>query len=75
MSINGFSQELFEPTRCFGQSATLLDHIFHNNVLPVVTSGILDVRITDHHATFIEIPISLKTENTKEKVIRMFTRN
>ena len=75
MSINGFSQELFEPTRCFGQSATLLDHIFHNNVLPVVTSGILDVGITDHHATFIEIPISLKTENTKEKVIRMFTRN
>ena len=65
MSIHGFSQELYEPTRCFGQSATLLDHIFHNDVLPAVTSGIMDIGVTDHHATFIEVPISLKSENRK----------
>ena len=44
-----------KPTRLGESSATLLDHLYTNNLTTPITSGILESDISDHLPTFVLI--------------------
>ena len=41
-------------------SATLIDHVFHNQFFDNPDCGMLDAALTDHCATFMKLPFSSK---------------
>ena len=66
MNLNSFTPALFEPTRIHGNTKTLIEDVFYNNLIQSPTIDLNDLCITDHLATFIELPLALKTTlNTK----------
>ena len=55
MPLSGFTQHIAKPTRVTPVSKTLLDHMFHNNILQN-TYDVINLSITDHYATKVIIP-------------------
>ena len=54
---NGFSQIISRPTRITDHSATLIDHIYTNQVHNIVSCGIITYDISDHLGTFTTIAL------------------
>ena len=54
-SSNGFSQIISSPTRITDHSATLIDHIYTNQIHNTSSSGVLTIDISDHLGTYINI--------------------
>ena len=55
MLSSGFTQYIAKPTRVTQVSKTLLDHVFHKNILQN-TNDVINLSITDHYATKVIIP-------------------
>ena len=53
----GYSQVISKPTRITDHSATLIDHIFTNQVYNINKSGIITYDISDHLATFVSVAL------------------
>jgi exonuclease III len=55
---HGFLQIITHPTRCIGNSATLIDHVITNNIQSAYESCIIISRISDHYpvVSFINNP-------------------
>ena len=51
LSKHGFVQAVSRPTRITDHSATLIDHIYTNNIDQTISSNILTLDISDHLAT------------------------
>ena len=54
MLLSGFTQHIAKPTRVTPVSKTLLDQVFHNNILEN-TYDVINLSITDHYATKVII--------------------
>jgi len=67
----GFLQLISKVTRIQGESATLLDHIFTNDVVNVTSSGVIIDSYSDHFITFC----SLSFEKPKPKNSDIFARS
>ena len=59
LQYNGLRYLLTTATRITIGSATLIDHVFHNQFFDKPDCGILDAGLTDHRATFVSLPFSL----------------
>ena len=55
---HGFTQTISRPTRITDHSATLIDHIYTNQIQDVASTGILTLDISDHLGTYISIPLT-----------------
>ena len=54
---NGYAQLINEPTRITDKSKTLLDHVLIKKWEEgIVRSGVINTTITDHCATYVELP-------------------
>ena len=76
MLLSGFTQLIAKPTRVTPVSKTLLDHVFHNNILQK-TYDVINLSITDHYATKVMIPYCRTKEQkviTQAKLISFFNR-
>ena len=72
---NGFLPVITKPTRISTSAATLIDHIYINNITSLSRSGILITDVADHFGTFHIIPSQLP--NTRNNTIkkRLITAN
>ena len=59
MLLSGCTQHIAQPTRVTPVTKTLLDHVFHNNILQN-TYDVINLSITDHYATKVIIPYCRK---------------
>ena len=59
----GFFPKITRPTRSIGNSYTLIDNVFTNNLCKRHTSGILTHQISDHFITFIIVGGNIKHRN------------
>ena len=57
LTEHGFFPVISRPTRVTEHSATLIDHIFVNNISAVTKSGIITIDLSDHLAPFVNILI------------------
>ena len=54
---NGYTQLINEPTRITDKSRTLLDHVLIKKCDEgIVSSGVIKTAITNHCATYVELP-------------------
>lgn len=67
MSEHGFAPVISRPTRITSHSATLIDHIFVNQVTAVTRSGIITTDLSDHLAPFTNILIVRKSAQILEE--------
>ena len=58
---HGFLQTISRPTRVTDHSATLIDHIYTNQIHNMLSSGIITYDLTDHLGTYISITIQDNT--------------
>ena len=75
MLLSGFTQHIAKPTRVTPVSKTLLDHVFHNNILQN-TFDVINLSITDHYALKVVIPYCRTKEQkvvTQVKLISFLT--
>ena len=75
MLLSGFTQHIAKPTRVTPVSKTLLDHVFHRNILQN-TYDVINLSITDHCATKVIIAYSQTKEQkviTQVKLIGFLT--
>ena len=73
--LSGFTQHIAKPTRVTPVSSTLLDHVFHSNILQN-TYDVINLFITDHYATKLIIPYCRTKEQrviTQVKLISFLT--
>ena len=66
-----FCQVISRPTRVTDHSATLIDHMYSNQIHNICKSGIITHDITDHLATYINIALydRLNSQHMTEKSI------
>lgn len=57
-----------KPTRITDHSSTLIDHIYTNLSISHVTSGILEVDLSDHLPVFCIIKTEIEKTNKKKKI-------
>ncbi len=69
----GFVPMIHRPTRVTHSTATLIDHIYTNNITPNCTSGIILSDITDHFATFYAINTKLPNQKMEHIERRIFS--
>ena len=69
---NGMTQQLTTATRNTIESATLIDHGFHNHFSDYPDSGILDAGLPCHCATFVNLPFSFKEYDDTRTTFRVF---
>ena len=75
MLLSGFTQHIAKPTRVTPVSKTLLDLLFHNNILQN-TYDVINLSISDHYATKVIIPYCRTKEQkvvTQVKLISFLT--
>ena len=75
MLLSGFTRHIAKLTRVTPVSKTLLDHVFHNNILQN-TYDVINLSITDHHSTKVIIPYCRTKEQkviTQVKLISFLT--
>ena len=73
MLLSGFTQHIAKPTRVTPVSKTLLDHVFHHNILQN-TYDVINLSITDHYATKVIIPYCRTEEQKVITQIKFFKR-
>ena len=56
----GLTELLTTATRITLDSATLIDHVFHNLFFDNPDCALLDARLADNCATFMKLPFSCK---------------
>lgn len=66
MAQYGMYPVISRPTRITSHSATLIDHIFINDVPAVTKSGIITIDISDHIAPFVNVLIDREKINIFE---------
>ena len=71
MSSYGFLPQIFQPTRIDGDSATIIDNIFTNNLSNTILSGNILTDFSDHFSQVV----SVKREKMKFNNITMYKRN
>ena len=54
---HGFVQVINRPTRITDHSATLIDHIYTNQVHNMITSGVITYDFSDHLGTYVTISL------------------
>ena len=69
---NGFLPAILEPTRISSFSATLIDHIYTNNVSSF-SSGIIVTDLADHFGTYLSTNTKIKHKITHAKQTRIFS--
>ena len=62
MSNHGFVQLVSRPTRITDNSATLIDHVYTNNLENTISCNIVTVDISDHLATLTTIKLGNASE-------------
>ena len=62
----GFVQTVSKPTRITDRSATLIDHVYTNNIENTVSSNIITLDLSDHLATITTIKLSTRPHNRSE---------
>ena len=75
MLLSGFTQHIAEPNRVTLVSKTVLDHVFHKNILQN-TYDVRNLSIPDHYAPKVIIPYCQAKEQkviTQEKLISFLT--
>jgi len=72
---HGFLTVISKPTRICASAATLIDHIYTNNVTSVGISGIIITDLADHFGTFYIIQGKHKHKETQQAKIRIFSEN
>ena len=58
---HGFVQLVSRPTRVTDHSATLIDHVYTNDVLKTLSCHVLTVNVSDHLATLTTLKLSNKS--------------
>ena len=71
MSSYGILPQILQPTRIEGNSATIIDNIFSNNIINSIQSGNILTDFSDHFSQFV----SVKREKIKFNNITMYKRN
>ena len=66
-----FFPKITRPTRSIGNSHTLIDNVFTNNLCKRHTSGILAHQISDHFITFSIIEENIKHKNDHIKYVEV----
>ena len=72
MLLSGFTQHIAKPTRITPVSKTLLDHVFHNNILQK-PYDVINLSITDHYATKVTIPYCRTKEQKMITQVKLIT--
>ena len=67
LAEHGFVPVISRPTRITSHSATLIDHIFVNNIGAVTKTGIATIDLSDHLAPFVNILIDKEKSNIYEE--------
>ena len=67
LAEHGFVPVISRPTRITSHSATLIDHIFVNNIGAVTKTGIATIDLSDHLAPFVNILIDKEKCNIYEE--------
>ena len=67
---HGFAQMVSRPTRVTDHSATLIDHVYTNDILNTASCHVLTVNISDHLATLT----TLKLDNQRNRSARESSR-
>ena len=70
-TAQGFFPKITRPTRSFGNSHTLIDNVFTNNLCKRHTSGILTHQISDHFITFSIVDGNIKHKNDHIKYVEV----
>ena len=70
-TAQGFSPKITRPTRSVGNSHTLIDNVFTNNLCKQHTSGILTHQISDHFITFSIVDGNIKHKNDHIKYVEV----
>ena len=65
ITAQGFSPKFTWPTRSVGNSHTLIDNVFANNLCKRHTSGILTHQISDHFIIFSIVNGNIKNDHIK----------
>jgi len=72
----GLLQVVTKPTRCYENSATLIDHFITNMKLPVYDIKILTSRVSDHFPVLFSISANMNHKNQQKTVTkRNFSKN
>ncbi len=64
---SGFLPIIVKPTRITASSATLIDHIYTNNVTATGHSGIIVTDVSDHFGTFYMTRSNVRKHHPKNK--------
>lgn len=70
---HGFTPVISLPTRVFGQSSSLIDHIYTNKFEAHVLSGVVITDISDHYAVFYIDQSRCKPQNKLESFRRSYS--
>ena len=62
---NGFVQIVSRPTRITEHSATLIDHVYTNNIDSTLSCNILTLDISDHLATHTRVTLGTSTAQSR----------
>ena len=65
-------QVISEPTRVVLTSSTLIDLIFASNSLKVISSGVINISLSDHYAVFAIIDLKVKNRSIKTSRCRSY---
>ncbi len=63
---HGFLPVISRPTRISASSATLLDHMYTNDIISSYQSGIIITDVADHFATFVYSRVNASIINTQQ---------
>ena len=70
-TAQGFFPKITRPIRSVGNSHTLIDNVFTNNLCKQHTSGILTHQISDHFITFSIVDGNIKHKNDHIKYVEV----
>ena len=69
MANHGFVQIISRPTRITDSSATLLDHVYTNNLDNTISSNIITLDLSDHLGTLTKISLGNSSSHSKNAPI------
>ena len=69
VSSSGLFQHITTPTRVTDKSSTLLDHIYSNNPISIVSASVSDLSISDHAPIFCSKRTKMPKSCTKEHTV------
>ena len=74
---NGYAQLINEPTRITDKSKTLLDHVLIKKCDEgIVSSVVINTAVSDHCATYIELPFSTSNPQASKRrnIVFLFSK-